>query len=205
MTPSALTEGALIPTSIPKGLTVLQHLHTAPLVVRVKGIVTGRTGWSVMVRCKVLKGTVEQKGLGPILRNKLEDNENADIPKPSRVNNDTIDTDLLEHQSQDTFSEVLLVLQPLPPECPKLGLDARILALKPPTSELDYEIGIWPAWTDTTYDTGIHDEPIGHRADPRSGQGMSMGGDVQRGVVDQKVVFASRYLIAETTVKRSQV
>jgi hypothetical protein len=44
----------------------------------------------------------------------------------------------------DLGSRVMLVFQPVPSECAKLGLDPRIINLKPTAN---YEIGLWGPWT----------------------------------------------------------
>jgi len=83
--------------------TIRQVIKTAPVVLKPIEAVGGRTGWSTMCVCEVIKGDL---GVG---------------------------------------SKVMVVLQPVPSECAKLGLDPRIINLKPPPSA--FEIGLWGPWT----------------------------------------------------------
>lgn len=167
MTPSALTEGALQPAT--KGPTILQHLRSAPLVVHVKEVIKGRTGYSVMCRCEVVKGRIDQTDL---------------------ASRSTTDANPISEDGQSTRI-ITLVLHALPPECTRLGLDPRIMALKPPTSSpaatsAAYEIGIWPPWTDTDFDSTITETDENHK-------------DKEKDATCDKVVFASRYLLADSS------
>lgn len=215
MTPSALTEGALKPTPLPKGPSVLHHLRTAPLVINVKGVVEGRTGWSVMVRGQVMSGQVEGKALGPdptrsrlgdgdqTARNTLtKDKDDIEPVQDDQISDSTMMTTTSGTAKSLAEDDVVLVLQPIPPECPKLGLDARMITLKPPSSTMAYEIGIWPTWSDTSYDsiTNNHDTEAymdDEKSETARGKTKEKGeGEDSR--VRQKVVFANRYLIAES-------
>jgi hypothetical protein len=166
MTPSALTEGLY-----PKAPSILEHIRTAPVILKPVEVVKGRTGWSVMSYCEVVKGSLDQ-----VIGKSLE---------------------------ADSKERVMVVFQPVPSECAKLGLDPRILSLRPGGA---YTIGLWGPWSTT----GLSDS---------AGEDASEGGDMSNGVgkgggisngdgVGKKdgekegeegitVVFASRYLIAE--------
>ena len=163
-----------------------------------------------MVRGRVVRGQVEGKELGPRPNlSKLGDGDQTD-QRPSTK--DKEDAELAAQDPTKTSTsasakthgeeEVVLVLQPLPPECPKLGLDARMITLRPPSSTIAYEIGIWPTWSDTTYDStsNVHDTEA-YMDDERMDKGKGKGKEKEEGKsqeVRQKVVFANRYLIAET-------
>jgi hypothetical protein len=91
---------------------------------------------------------------------------------------------------------VLVVFQPVPSECAKLGLDPRIILLKPPSSSQSYEIGLWGPWSTTI----LPDDSSGPKeggSEPE-GTGIGEGGEKgKEGVIRKTVVFASRYLIVE--------
>jgi len=167
MTPSALTEGLY-----PKAPTLLEHIKTAPVILKPVEVVKGRTGWSTMSYCQVVKGSLDQA-----------------VGKGS-------DTDKVER--------VMVVFQPVPSECAKLGLDPRILSLRPGGT---YQIGLWGPWSTTNLGDGDGQDTSEER-DQSNGQEKGLGasevakGNKDDGDKDQEeegipVVFASRYLIAE--------
>jgi hypothetical protein len=191
MTPSALTEGLY-----PKAPTLLEHIRTAPVILKPAEVVRGRTGWSTMSYCQVVKGNLDQAGLGK-----------------------SVGTNRVER--------VMVVFQPVPSECAKLGLDPRILSLRPGGA---YEIGLWGPWSTTSLSgsegeytservregdntsRGVREgEAMDHgkREGEDTSEGMRKGGDIGEGGREAKgdidgegeeevtVVFASRYLIAE--------
>jgi hypothetical protein len=176
MTPSALTEGLY-----PKAPTILEHIRTAPVILKPVEVVRGRTGWSTMSYCQVVKGSLDQ------------------------VVGKSVDTDRPER--------VMVVFQPVPSECAKLGLDPRILSLRPGGA---HTIGLWGPWSTTSLsDSEGEDASDGEKLSngegkhagkgDREGEGMSIGDTEGKGAgeVDveeeegRTVVFASRYLIAE--------
>jgi hypothetical protein len=176
MTPSALTEGLY-----PKAPTLLEHIRTAPVILKPAEVVKGRTGWSTMSYCQVVKGNLDQAGLGK-----------------------SVGTSRMER--------VMVVFQPVPSECAKLGLDPRILSLRPGGA---YEIGLWGPWSTTKLsgsegestrreERGGKDTSSGKGEGEVTSEGMRKGGDVGDGEAkgngeeeEITVVFASRYLIAE--------
>jgi hypothetical protein len=105
----------------------------------------------------------------------------------------------------DSKERVMVVFQPVPSECAKLGLDPRILALRPGGA---YQIGLWGPWSSTNL-SDSEGESLGEGGDMSNGEGkgegMSNGDREDKGggegdVADEEgmtVVFASRYLIAE--------
>lgn len=131
-----------------------------------------------MCRCEVLKGHVGQQEL-------VTDESKGKNALPSIS---TIGTDQHAPETDtDPINAVLLVLQPLPQDCARLGLDPRILNLKPPSpGVLSYEIGIWPAWSDTSPDDHLVSFADNSSDPPLAG-------------MYHQVVFASRYLIADST------
>jgi hypothetical protein len=155
MTPSALTEGLY-----PKAPTIGQHVKTAPVVLRSGEVVVGRTGWSTMSYCEIIKGSLEQGVLG---KGTIETNEEG---------------------------KVLVVFQPVPYECAKIGLDPRILSLKPGSK---YEIGLWGPWSTSLSTSANEGQGEGEREGGAEGEGE---GDKEESK-GTTVVFASRYLIAE--------
>jgi hypothetical protein len=166
MTPSALTEGLY-----PKAPTILEHIRTAPVTLKPVEVVKGRTGWSVMSYCEVVKGSLDQ------------------------VVGKSVDADM---------ERVMVVFQPVPSECAKLGLDPRILALRPGGA---YTIGLWGPWSTTSL-SDSEGEDTSEGGDMSNGVGEGKGlsngdtegkGDGQgnKGEEERTVVFASRYLIAE--------
>jgi len=115
-----------------------------------------------MVYCEVIKGNLDQVGLG----------------KEQRI---------------DENGKVLVVFQPVPAECAKLGLDPRILSLKPSGT---YEIGLWGPWSTTATP---EDQDKSGRQDEGDGEGEVHGDGIKEKEEKQNiVVFASRYLIAES-------
>lgn len=176
MTPSALTEGLY-----PKAPTILEHIKSAPVILKPVEVVKGRTGWSVMSYCEIAKGSLDQ------------------------VVGKGVDTDRMER--------VVVVFQPVPSECAKLGLDPRILTLRPGAA---YEIGLWGPWSTTSLSDSegedtreggdmSNGEVKGESMSNREGQGEGSSRSDRDGKGDGKkegeegitVVFASRYLIAE--------
>jgi hypothetical protein len=167
MTPSALTEGLY-----PKAPTILEHIRTAPVILKPVEVVKGRTGWSVMSYCEVVKGSLDQ-----VVGKSLE---------------------------ADRMERVMVVFQPVPSECAKLGLDPRILSLRPGGA---YTIGLWGPWSTTSLsDSAGEDTSEGGDMSDGEGKGKDMGngddegrGDGEGGREEEgmTVVFASRYLIAE--------
>jgi hypothetical protein len=167
MTPSALTEGLY-----PKAPTIQEHIKSAPVILKPVEVVKGRTGWSVMSCCEVVKGNVDQ-----VIGKSLE---------------------------ADRMERVMVIFQPVPSECAKLGLDPRILTLRPGGA---YTIGLWGPWSTTSLSDGEGEglSESGHMSDGEGkGEGMGNGdnegkGDEEgnKGEEERTVVFASRYLIAE--------
>lgn len=158
-----------------------------------------------MVRGKVVRGQVEGKELGPNpSRPEMSDNERA--PPTTTIKDDIERSQRSENAPKSantapTLDDVILVLQPLPPECPKLGLDPRMITLKPPTQTLGYEIGIWPTWSDAKFDALTSmDDRVG--VAPCGDKGNAEEKEKEEGKVGEgkkeRVVFASRYLIAES-------
>jgi hypothetical protein len=166
MTPSALTEGLY-----PKAPSILEHIRTAPVILKPVEVVKGRTGWSVMSYCEVVKGSLDQ------------------------VVGKSVDADKMER--------VMVVFQPVPSECAKLGLDPRILTLRPGGA---YTIGLWSPWSTTnlsdsagedTSEGGDMSNGEGKREGMSNGEGGAKGDGEEEGEEERTVVFASRYLIAE--------
>lgn len=167
MTPSALTEGLY-----PKAPTILEHIKTAPVILKPVEVVKGRTGWSVMSYCQVEKGSLDQ---------------------------------VIEKGMADRMERVMVVFQPVPSECAKLGLDPRILTLRPGGA---YTIGLWGPWS-TTNLSDSEGEGTSEGADTSNVEGRGEGtSKVEREEKGKRtgnreeeegitVVFASRYLIAE--------
>jgi hypothetical protein len=167
MTPSALTEGLYT-----KAPTIQEHIKSAPVILKPVEVVKGRTGWSVMSYCEVVKGSLDQ------------------------VVGKSVDSDRMER--------VMVVFQPVPSECAKLGLDPRILSLRPGGA---YTIGLWGPWSTTSGGEKLSnggEKGEGAGTGVREGEGVSNGdtegkgdGEGNKGEEERTVVFASRYLIAE--------
>jgi hypothetical protein len=166
MTPSALTEGLY-----PKAPTILEHIKSAPVILKPVEVVKGRTGWSVMSYCEVVKGSLDQ------------------------VVGKRMDVDRMER--------VMVVFQPVPSECAKLGLDPRILSLRPGGA---YTIGLWSPWSTTnlsdsagedTSEGGDMSNGVGKGGGISNGDGVGKKDGEKKGEEGITVVFASRYLIAE--------
>ena len=164
MTLSALTEGLY-----PRVPTMQEHIRTAPVILKPVEVVKGRTGWSTMSYCQVVKGSLDQ-AVG----------KSADTDKPEKV---------------------IVVFQPVPSECAKLGLDPRILSLRPGGT---YQICLWGPWSTTNLgdsedeDTnGGHISNVQETAKGTRNDGADGQGDVEEAEEGIPVVFASRYLIAE--------
>lgn len=130
-----------------------------------------------MCRCGIVKGQVEQQEL----RSSKARAGDEPVPQPEDPEIGEADSEMMP----DKEDEVLAILQPVPQDCARLGLDPRILVLKPPNhGQVSYEIGIWPAWTDTSLDDYL----------------VQPTDDLpERPVKHHRVVFASRYLIADST------
>ena len=167
MTPSALTEGLY-----PKAPTIQAHIKTAPVILKPVEVVKGRTGWSVMSYCEVVKGSLDQ---------------------------------VIEKGMADRMERVIVVFQPVPSECSKLGLDPRILTLRPGGA---YTIGLWGPWSTTS----LSDSEGENTSEGANTSNVEGGGEgtskVEREAKEKgegsreeeegiTVVFASRYLIAE--------
>lgn len=79
--------------------------------------------------------------------------------------------DVLQWHSKPAPASVMVVFQALPADCPKLGLDPRLL----PSSSADgkvFEVGVMPPWSESVMPS------------------IDSAGD-------EVVLFASRYLVAE--------
>lgn len=132
-----------------------------------------------MCRCEVIKGQVGQQELRSGKAGAVDDQLGNHA---TASETDHPDTDM----NSERRTEVLVVLQPIPQDCARLRLDPRIINLKPPISgTVAYEIGIWPAWSDTTLDDHLLN--IADNQSERSGD------------LCHQVVFASRYLIADSS------
>ena len=103
----------------------------------------------------------------------------------------------------DRMERVMVVFQPVPSECAKLGLDPRILSLRPGGA---YQIGLWGPWSTTSLsDSAGEDTSEGGDMSNGEGKGEGMskrergvkGDGEEEGEEERTVVFASRYLIAE--------
>lgn len=152
------------------------------MVLRATKVVTGRSGWSTMCWCEVQrrgkgeKKEVREKEKKEILepgdQEKLEyqPTEGGDDPHEGVTENKKHDMGhTSEHDAAPRSS--LIVFQPVPSECAKVGLDPRIFTHKSPSPTAIYEIGIWGPWTTTTI-------------------------ELEEGETSE-VIFASRYLVAE--------
>jgi len=105
----------------------------------------------------------------------------------------------------DRMEKVMVIFQPVPSECSKLGLDPRILSLRPGGA---YTIGLWGPWSTTSL-SDSEGEGTSEGADTSNveggGEGTSKvereekgkGTGTGEGEEAITVVFASRYLIAE--------
>jgi len=163
---SRMTPSALTAGLYPKAPTLVEHIKTASVVLRPERVVIGRTGWSTMCYCKVTKGSLGDAvlGKGP-----------AEMDKKMEM------------------ETVLVIFQPVPTECSKLGLDPRILSLKPNST---YEMGLWGPWSTTL--SGTEAEGVGDSEGENIGE-EHVAGKNESGVKEKEktVIFASRYLIAE--------
>jgi hypothetical protein len=168
--------------TIEKPVTVAQHIKTAPMVLRARTVVGGKTGWSTMCWCEVLEGGGKDKGGKPEME-KQEVAEQEHQEKETREDSEqNLDQRLAVAPMSTPLS--LVIFQPVPSECAKLGLDPRIFSLKPPSQSVAYEIGVWGPWTTSTLDLDVAELE-------REGEAEGGGGGVQ------KVIFASRYLVTE--------
>lgn len=93
----------------------------------------------------------------------------------------------------DGMEKVLVVFQPVPAECAKLGLDPRVITLKPTGK---YEIGLWGPWSTSTSPGGNEGEDRGNESEVEE-RGTTEGEPIEGVRKMSTVVFASRYLIAE--------
>jgi hypothetical protein len=162
--------------TIEKPVTVAQHIKTAPMVLRARRVVDGKTGWSIMCWCEVQEGGAKEKGGKPEMEKQgqeKEEQEGSEVNEDQRLAVAPMSTPLS-----------LVIFQPVPSECAKLGLDPRIFSLKPPSQSVTYEIGVWGPWTTSTLDLGVAESE-------EQGETEGGGGGVQ------KVIFASRYLVTE--------
>jgi hypothetical protein len=175
------------PYASEKPLTVAQHIRSAPLVLRATELSKGKTGWSVMCWCeKQSGGKGKKQEVKEEKKEKQEDSGNPEIEgkqkepvkiemEPDEAGEDQQMGRAEQGQEQDgtSPSPILVIFQPLPTECAKVGLDPRIFTHKPPSPASVYEIGIWGPWTTSTIEVD----------------------EGERGV--SEVIFASRYLVAE--------
>lgn len=114
-------------------------------------------------------------------------------------------TDQLEPASDSAPppGRILVVFQPLPPECVKLGVDPRTLAARWGDEPGSWEAGVWGPYSEVEIELDSFDEGIPEAEDEMAGPMMS-GEAVQdedeasRSVPTGRVrvLFASRYLIA---------
>jgi hypothetical protein len=99
---------------------------------------------------------------------------------------------------QGGAEKVLVVLQPVPSECPQLGIDPRIMIKK--FGDKQWEIGIWEPWTEIEA-SSYHEAYMNIFSDSADQDGGSTETAKTAGnmyALGRKVVFASRFLIEGT-------
>ncbi|WWD16834.1 hypothetical protein CI109_101266 [Kwoniella shandongensis] len=87
-------------------------------------------------------------------------------------------------------TRILAILQPIPSECPRLGLDSRLLASKGPDNQLEkkWQVGVW-SWSEVEIPQVVIGDGIADEGD-EDGE--------EDGVKEYtKALLVTRYLIAE--------
>lgn len=202
MPPSRVAQGSLRPGPTLHPPTPIQHLRKAPLVLRAKGLVSKRTHNGTMLLCGVIglkRGDAEIAGL----IGRIEDESSPEDGKLEMM-------------------EVILVLQPVPHECPRLGMDPKVIVGKlVEGTEKVFEIGIWSPVSDLVVsarsERGLQGDI--ECSDPSKNAIEEEGAvetqlnetegntkdqapaarETQPNRVSTRYVFAARYLIAEAT------
>ena len=107
--------------------TLLKHIRTAPIRLTLSSAVSGPTHHSVMFWCTTPRIAA------------AEQDESMDEEKRKKEN-----------------KEVLVVFQPVPNECPRLGVDPRMLKSKLSEGKR-WEVGVWGPWSEVQLGVGRDD------------------------------------------------
>jgi hypothetical protein len=164
------------------GPSPLVHLHTAPIVLVDLEPVPGRNHGTAIFRGNVLRWPTHIKS----------------------------EADGERHEGE--LRDVLVVLQPVPSECPRVGVDPRAIGRKAGGNEL----GIWDPWSvvESALHRPLHWEPSDRgdqdretRVDAATHQREDedetmLGLDETQMAKTETVLFATRYLVAESTADR---
>ena len=158
--------------------SAIQHLRSAPIVLRLSESVQGRTHQCIIMWCEVLNWSTPSHAT---VATSSTDEESGDLnnvvqsAKPRRI---------------------LVAFQPVPHECPRLGVDPRLAERK--LSEVHtgprvWEVGIWgPSSGVQLFYTHQEMQSL-----TEVNEGMNVEGEGEKKDQITTVVFASRYLIAE--------
>lgn len=157
-------------TSPEKTPTVLQHLRTADIRLRPLSIAGTRTHNGLMLRCEVIK-------------------------RKRHVEDDLLDgDDAITDELGKAGDRVLLVLQPVPRECARLGIDPKVVVGKmQERAEKEWEIGVWAPCSEM-------DMVLTSASKWDERQEDKAGGEEEEQALDEPmthVIIASRYLIGE--------
>lgn len=176
----------LLATESPAGPSPLVHIRTAPIVLVDLEPVPGRNHGTAIFRGNVFRWPLHIKS----------------------------ETDGGSRRHEGEGREVLVVLQPVPSECPRVGVDPRAIGRRAGGNE----VGIWEPWSVVESPSGTP-EALHRGVDDQGERGRDAGADAatyQReadepmlGLDDEvqvtktdTVLFATRYLVAESTADR---
>ena len=160
-----------------EGVQPIDLLRTAPLQLRLTKAVKGPTHQAALVWGEVTRWDNGQT-LG---RSRTSIKPDPDAPS-------VVPADYASEGSGGR-ARTMVMFQSPPAECPRLGLDPRVVQqrMEDPMNRSEWEVGIWAPWSDVELVLPVDDLEAG---EDRSLQGVAKMGR-------HKVVVASRYIIVE--------
>jgi hypothetical protein len=157
---------------------VIQQIRTAHIRLHPLSLAWSRTHNGIVLKCDVIK------------RREL----------PGEATTTTTTTHTASNADGETdVAEILLVLQPVPHECARLGVDPKVVVGKMQEgTNKTWEIGIWSPYQemDLRLDSRASEE-AGGTASPTRTEDVANDDKANSSASTTPILFASRYLIAE--------
>ena len=188
--PSRIAQGIKKPGPVLPATTPLQHLRTAPLVLRVKALAGKRTHSGTIFVCEVSSFKRADTDVSAMMDQlKQAESGEGDEMEPVRV---------------------VLVIQSAPHECPRVGLDPKVIVGKMDEGmNRAWEIGVWTPFSDVPV-MAVGSDTSGQRSLSTMPATVDAGGSQPEGSGQPKeelqnkspptqYIFASRFLLAEAT------
>jgi hypothetical protein len=176
-------------SNVTRPVTPAQHLRTAPLVLKLESVSVGRSHQGVMVTCSIVH------------RDDASAQE-ALIPEENSTNQEGTEG-AIPVIGPPSSAKVMVIFHPVPPQCPRLGADSRhierrLLEIQNGVNQTrgGWEAGIWRPFTEI--EMTMPPNPASMDLHHPSTDPDKTDPPVQSAQKTVRVIFASRYLIAET-------